>query len=131
MATSANTPIGNSNLNAAGNIITLVADNGFQCSMDGFTDLVFMSVNVLLGALVVVKETYLITLEQILPDLATSINYLWDGMVGVAGWIGFAVAAGYYFGAEAGYAREICDGMGIFYTIIEPLYNAIAFNQDD
>ena len=101
-------------------VILMAGD--FLCSMDGYTTLVNELLEVMLLLLAILKETYLITIKQILPDLATSIGYLWDGLIGLSSWVGFVVAAGYYFGAEAGYDREICDASGILDTVVGTLH---------
>jgi len=80
----------------------VLTSNGFECSMDGYKNLVIELLTVILSLVQIIKETYLVTLKEILPELAKSIEYLWKGLLGLGGWIGFAVAGFYYFAAEAG-----------------------------
>jgi hypothetical protein len=61
----------------------------------------------------IIKDVYLTTVKQILPDLAKSIEYLWEGLIGLGSWVGYAVAALYYFAAEAGQGKELCEASGI------------------
>jgi hypothetical protein len=81
--------------------------------MDGYKQLTLELIEVLLALVKIIKDVYLTTVKQILPDLAKSIEYLWEGLIGLGSWVGYAVAALYYFAAEAGQGKELCEASGI------------------
>merc|ERR1712046_22931 len=95
----------------------------FQCSMDGYVELTLEAYNVALFGLALLKETY----AALLPSkLGKSVNYAWKGVIGAGGWVGYIMAAAYYFGLEFGYADALCTasgyvyvGIGVFYTLLE------------
>ena len=94
-----------------------------QCSMDGYVELTLETYNVALFGLALLKETY----AAVLPSaLGKSVNYAWDGILGAGAWVGYLMAAAYYFGLEFGYADLLCQvsgyvyvAVGIFYTLLE------------
>jgi hypothetical protein len=81
----------------------------FTCSMDGYVTMAADLIELSLFALAILKETY----AYILPyELGKSVEYAWDGLVGAGSWVGYAVAALYYFGLEYGYADMMCEYSG-------------------
>lgn len=95
----------------------------FKCSMDGYVELTLETYNVALFGLALLKETYAAVLPK---SLGKSVNYAWDGILGAGGWVGYLMAAAYYFGLEFGYADILCQvsgyvyiAVGIFYTLLE------------
>ena len=94
----------------------------FQCSMDGYVNLTIEVYNVALFGLALLKESYAAVLPM---ALGKSVNYAWDGILGAGAWVGFVMAAAYYFGLEFGYAEILCEvsgyvsqGVGIFYQLL-------------
>ena len=94
-----------------------------QCSMDGYVELTLETYNVALFGLALLKETYAAVLPM---ALGKSVNYAWDGILGAGAWVGYLMAAAYYFGLEFGYADTLCQvsgyvyvAVGIFYTLLE------------
>ena len=94
-----------------------------QCSMDGYVELTLETYNVALFGLALLKETYAAVLPQ---ALGKSVNYAWDGILGAGAWVGYLMAAAYYFGLEFGYAEILCTvsgyvyvAVGLFYTLLE------------
>ena len=94
----------------------------FQCSMDGYVNLTIEVYNVALFGLALLKESYAAVLPM---ALGKSVNYAWDGILGAGAWVGFVMAAAYYFGLEFGYADILCEvsgyvsqGVGIFYQLL-------------
>ena len=79
---------------------TVKKSGDFSCSMDGYRSLTLELIDVALFALALIKETYAAILPE---DLGLSVKYAWMGLTGLGAWVGYAVAAGYYFGTEAGY----------------------------
>ena len=103
---------------------TVKSSGDFVCSMDGYRDLTLSFIDVSLFVLALIKETYAAILPE---DLGKSVKYAWMGLTGLGAWVGYAVAAGYYFGTEAGYGDEICEYSGIAYTIINIFHGLIDF----
>jgi len=50
-------------------------------------------------------------------------------MTGVGAWMGYAVAAAYYFSAEAGYGTEFCEYSGIGSDVISALHSMVDFSS--
>lgn len=100
----------------------------FACSMDGYRKMTLQAIDLALFALALIKESY----AAILPtDLGKAVNYAWEGLTGVGAWLGYAAAAGYYFGKEAGYGPEICENSGIAYTIINAVHGLVSFSDEE
>ena len=76
-----------------------------KCSMDGYVNLTIEIYNIVLFGLALLKETYAAVLPM---ALGKSVNYAWDGMLGAGAWVGYLMAAVYYFGLEFGYADILC-----------------------
>ena len=97
----------------------------FQCTMDGYVDLTIEAYNVALFGLALLKETY----AAVLPKaLGKSVNYAWDGILGAGAWVGYVMAAAYYFGLEFGYAEYLCQGSGYVYVAIGIFYQLLEFS---
>ena len=104
----------------------VVMAGDFKCSMDGYRELTLQCIDLALFALALIKETYAAILPE---DLGKAVNYAWQGLTGIGAWIGYAVAAGYYFGKEAGYGAEICEYSGIASSIISTVHGMVDFSS--
>lgn len=93
--------------------------------MDGFVELTLETYNVALFGLALLKETYAAVLPM---ALGKSVNYAWDGILGAGAWVGYVVAALYYFGLEFGYADLMCQIMGYVYVAVGLGYFLIDFS---
>lgn len=96
----------------------------FKCSMDGYRELALQAIDLALFALALIKETYAAILPE---DLGKAVKYAWQGLTGVGAWIGYAVAAGYYFASEAGYGDQMCEYSGIASSIISTVHSLVDF----
>ena len=78
------------------------------------------------------KKRKAMPLSFLPEDLGKSVNYAWawEGLTGVGAWLGYAAAAGYYFGKEAGYGAEICEYSGITFTIINAVHGLVSFSEE-
>jgi hypothetical protein len=89
-------------------------------------------VDKILELTLVVISLYVSTIEAIIsgwPDLATAWALGYDFLKGAGSWIGYVVAAVYYFGLELGYGDILCTAMGYGYYAIYYLNYAISFGQ--
>lgn len=105
---------------------TVKTAGDFKCSMDGYRNLSLQAIDLALFLLALIKETWAAILPE---DLGKAVNYAWTGLTGVGAWIGYAVAAGYYFGTEAGYGDQICEYSGIAYSIINTVHGLVSFSE--
>ena len=63
-----------------------------------------------------------------LPDeLMLTVQYFWDGAVGLNNWLGFALAAVYYVGTDYEFGLTYCEIMGYGYYIIDGLNYIVDF----
>merc|ERR1711934_594603 len=106
-------------------IMSLRNADDFSCTMDGYVELTLEAYNVALFGLALLKEAY----ASLLPkSLGKSVNYAWDGILGAGGWVGYIMAAAYYFGLEFGYAEYLCQGSGYVYIAIGIFYQLLEFS---
>ena len=97
-----------------------------ECSMDGYVNLTLELYNVALFGLALLKETYATALPK---KLGKSVNYAWDGILGAGAWVGYAIAALYFFGLEFGYADIMCTVSGYAYVFVGLFYQFLAFSE--
>merc|ERR1712146_647635 len=96
-----------------------------ECSMDGRLRRALETYNVILFGLALLKEAYAAALPS---KLGKSVNYAWDGILGAGGWVGYVVAALYYFGLEFGYADLMCQISRYVYVAVGLGYQFLAFS---
>ena len=92
--------------------------------MDGFVKMVKELAEIGLMAISLVKETIVAVLPK---ELGKVFKYAWDGAMGLGNWVGFALAAAYFFGLEYGYGPVLCDSFGYGYYIIDALHIIVGF----
>ena len=98
----------------------------FKCTMDGYVELTLEVYNVALFGLALLKESYAAVLPK---KLGKSVNYAWDGILGAGGWVGYLMAAAYYFGLEFGYAEYLCTGSQYVSLGVGVFYQLLAFSE--
>lgn len=92
--------------------------------MDGFVKLAGqISENALL-LIALAKETLAVAMPK---ELNLTIQYLWEGMIGLGNWVGFAIAAIYYVGTDYEFGLTFCEIMGYGYYIIDGLNYIVDF----
>lgn len=64
-----------------------------------------------------------------LTDLARALNLTYKFLKGTGGWIGYVIAAVYYFGLDFGYAEYLCTASQYGYIVIYWLNVVITFGQ--
>jgi len=68
------------------------------------------------GAIAVVKETGLAAIPD---NFKKAVNFAWAGAVGIGNWVGYVLAAIYFFAEEFGFGGEVCEGLGYGYWLID------------
>jgi len=92
--------------------------------MDGFTKLARQLMENILLLVALAKETF----AYMLPDeLNLSVSLLWDGLVVLNNWVGYAIAALYYLGTDYDFGLTFCEVMGYLYYVIDGLNYIVAF----
>lgn len=74
--------------------------------------------------LALAKETFAVMLPD---ELMLTVQYFWDGAVGLNNWLGFALAAVYYVGTDYEFGLTYCEIMGYGYYIIDGLNYIVDF----
>ena len=64
-----------------------------------------------------------------MPDLSVAFGLLYDFLLGAGDWIGYVVAATYFFGLEFGYGEYLCTASQYGFIVIYYLNIAISFGQ--
>ena len=64
-----------------------------------------------------------------LNDLSRALNLSYKFLKGTGGWIGYVIAAVYYFGLDFGYAEYLCTASQYGYIVIYWLNVVITFGQ--
>ena len=97
-----------------------------ECSNSGFTKMVRELVALLIFLISFAKETF----SAMLPvNLQKSVNYAYDFLLGVNNWIGYALAALYYFSVEYDFGETLCEIMGYGYEVIDALQVMVQFTE--
>ena len=95
--------------------------------MDGYVKMIKEVVEVSLLGISLIKES----LTAIAPaELSHALRYLWDGMVGLGNWMGYALAAAYYIGEDFGMGETVCEILGYGYYIVDGLHVLVSFVDD-
>ena len=97
-----------------------------ECSNSGFTKMVREIFALVLFLISFAKETF----SAMLPvNLQKSLNYAYNFMLGVNDWIGYALAALYYFSVEYDFGETLCEIMGYGYEVIDALQVMVQFTD--
>lgn len=92
--------------------------------MDGFTKLARQLMENVLLLIALLKETF----AYMLPvELNLTVSLIWDGLVGLNNWVGYAIAAIYYLGTDYDFGLTFCEVMGYLYYVIDGLNYIVAF----
>merc|ERR1711939_38972 len=99
----------------------------FACTMDGYTDMVEKIVALSLAVLTMAMTTF----EAMLPtNIAKAVKYMYRFLKSSGSWVGFVIAALYYFSIEGGFGKELCEASGYGYLVIYYLNYALTFGQE-
>ena len=97
-----------------------------ECSNAGYTKMIRELLALVLFLATFAKETF----SAMLPvNLQKSLNYAYDFMLGVNDWIGYALAALYYFSVEYDFGETLCEIMGYGYEVIDALQVMVQFTD--
>lgn len=98
--------------------------NDLECSMDGMVLMVKKGSENLLLPLSLLKETF----AYLLPvEMMQSVQLLWDGTMGLASWVGYAMAALYYLGTDYEFGLIVCEVFAYGYLIIDGINYIVDF----
>merc|ERR1712227_640775 len=84
-------------------------DTVFSCSADGYTQMV----QEIIGLVLLLYTLFQSTLAGIIDLMglkytARAMNLAYSFLTGSGAWIGYVIAAAYYFGLEFGYGEYLC-----------------------
>ena len=95
----------------------------FTCSMDGYVK----ATQELLEVALLAVTLSVSTLRAILPvNLGKALNYAYKFLTASGSFMGYLVAALYFFSLEFGFGAEMCEASGYIDQVIEVLYQVIA-----
>merc|ERR1719230_2145739 len=97
-----------------------------SCSAAGYTTMVQQIISLVLLIYTLFKS--LITAFLSIAGakyVARAIDLLYSFLTGTGDWIGFAIAAAYYFGLEFGYGEYLCTASQYGYVVIYYLNIAV------
>ena len=100
------------------------SSGNLDCTMDGFNEMFKALIENIFIALALVKETFAYLIPE---DLTLAVQYLWDGLMGLGGWIGFLFSAVYFVGLDFGYGEILCDVAGYGYYAIDGINQIVSF----
>ena len=101
-----------------------------KCGLNGYRIMVDQIISLALVALTMGISLGQTTLDLMtLTDLSKAIGLAYKFLKGTGGWIGYVVAAVYYFGFDFGYAEYLCMAMQYGYIVIYWLNVVISFGQ--
>merc|ERR1711881_686136 len=120
--------MGNLFINMTGSqTATVNSGETFACTMDGYTDMIEKIVALSLAVLTMAMTTF----EAMLPtNIAKAIKYAYRFLKSSGSWVGFVIAALYYFSLEWGFGKELCEASGYGYLVIYYLNYALTFGQE-
>ncbi len=100
------------------------SSGNLDCSMDGFNGMFSALIENIFIALALVKESF----SYLIPaELSLAVQYGWDGLVGLGGWIGYLYSAVYFVGLDYGYGQLLCDVSGYGYYAIDGINQIVSF----
>ena len=100
------------------------SSDNLDCSMDGFNGMFSALIENIFIALALVKETF----SYLIPaELGLAVQYAWEGLIGLGGWIGFLYSAVYFVGLDFGYGQLLCDASGYGYYVIDGINQIVSF----
>ena len=95
----------------------------FTCDMDGYV----LATQELLEVALIAVSLSVSTLRTMLPaNLGKSLKYAYKFLTNSGSFMGYLVAALYFFSLEFGFGAEMCEFSGYVDTVIETLYQVIA-----
>ena len=98
----------------------------FECSMDGFVDLVAKGIKNVLWIPTLIKEIYVMALPR---DLGLALEFAFDGFISAFAIFGYAISMLYYVGESFGFGGVICSIMTVVDKPVSHIYQA--FNLSD
>ena len=103
--------------------------SSLNCSMNGYQELVSEVISLSLLA-ITLNVSIIEAILSGMPDLAKAFDLSYKFLKGTGGWIGYVIAAVYYFGLDLGYADVLCTYSQYGYVVIYYLNVAITFGQN-
>ena len=96
----------------------------FECSMDGYTNMVIEITDLTLVVFALAKEIFASMLPR---DLKKALKFAWKGLVGSSKWSGYLVSAIFYLSEEMEFGDTLCEVSGFGFEIIDALHTVVAF----
>ena len=93
----------------------------FECSMDGYVELVSKGIKNVLWIPTLIKEIYVMALPT---DLGLAVEYGFDGFISAFAILGYFISMVYYVGEEFGFGSVICTLATTADKPISHIYNA-------
>ena len=96
----------------------------FECSMDGYTNMVIELTDLTLVVFALGKEIF----AAMLPvDLKKALKFLWKGLVGSSKWSGYLTSAVFYLSEEMEFGDTLCELSGYGFEVIDFFHGIVAF----
>merc|ERR1719313_31911 len=124
--TSTTTAPANMNSVDAADFAPAYAATGFECGMEGYTEMVLNVVDLLIVAIPLIKE---MTVAIMPEDLGKAIDHAYIGLTGANAWVGYLMAAVYYMALDQVFGGELCEASGVVATLITFLHGIVDWNQ--
>ena len=93
----------------------------FECSMDGYVELVTKGIKNVLWIPTLIKEIYVMALPT---DLGLAVEYAFDAFVSVFAILGYFISMVYYIGEDLGFGDAICTLMTAIDGPITHIYSS-------
>ena len=90
--------------------------------MDGYVEIAMEITDLLFMVISWAKETLAIIMPE---DLSLAIKYAWAGMTNANAWVGYLMAALYYWGEDAGWGDSLCELSGYAFDVIDALHTLV------
>ena len=97
-----------------------------ECGMDGYVKMVKEILGLVLILATFANETF----KAMLPkNLQLSATYAYDFIMGAGAWLGYAVAALYFFSVEYDFGDQVCEASAYGYEAIDALQVLVNFTD--
>ena len=106
-----------------------MSDVTFECNMNGYVTMVQYLLNSSLSIITMFQSTIYYIISG-MPDLAAAWEYTYGFITGAGDWIGYLMAAVYYFGIDFNYADELCTFSEYGYVAIYYMNMIMSFGAE-